>query len=163
MRRKWSRSRQQRTRSRGRKLRCCSLRRFQKRSDGWRTTRLLSRTGLNVVRYQDKADEGVGRGPGGPPHQDAVMPSASRNFDGDPAERLSSGGSKDNQVLVAAPSEAYLPARARMYHHSDPRVALVCRCLPVGVIPLSCRWVTIEQPESKRGVILNIGALARDS
>jgi len=54
--------------------------------------------------------------------------------DGDPAERLSSGGSKDNQVLIAAPSEAYFPARARkamgnyvrqMYKHPDPRIALV--------------------------------------
>ena len=53
-------------------------------------------------------------------------------FDGDPAAQLASGGDK---VLVAAPSEAYLPARARkamgnfvrrMYHHPDPRIALVC-------------------------------------
>jgi hypothetical protein len=57
------------------------------------------------------------------------------HFDGDPAGRLSSGGSKQDQVLVAAPSEDYLPARARkamgnfvrrMYHHPDPRIALVC-------------------------------------
>jgi hypothetical protein len=55
-------------------------------------------------------------------------------FDGDPAERLSQGGSNQNQVLIAAPSEDYLPARARkaignfvrrMYHHPDPRIALV--------------------------------------
>jgi hypothetical protein len=55
-------------------------------------------------------------------------------FDGDPAERLAPGESKQDQVLVAAPSEEYLPARARkamgnfvrsMYHHPDPRVALV--------------------------------------
>jgi hypothetical protein len=55
-------------------------------------------------------------------------------FDGDSAERLASGGGKQNQVLVAAPSEEYLPARARkamgnfvrsMYHHPDPRIALV--------------------------------------
>jgi hypothetical protein len=56
------------------------------------------------------------------------------HFDGGPAEQLSSGGSKDNQVLIAAPSEAYFPARARkamgnyvrqMYKHPDPRIALV--------------------------------------
>jgi hypothetical protein len=57
------------------------------------------------------------------------------HFDGDPAERLSPRGSKPDQVLIAAPSAAYLPARARkamgnfvrqMYHHPDPRIALVC-------------------------------------
>jgi hypothetical protein len=57
------------------------------------------------------------------------------HFDGDPAGQPSSDGSKANQVLVAAPSEAYFPARARkamgnfvrqMYHHPDPRIALVC-------------------------------------
>ena len=57
------------------------------------------------------------------------------HFEGDPAERLSSGASKLNQVLIAAPSEGYLPSRARkamgdfmrrMYHHPDPRIALVC-------------------------------------
>ena len=56
------------------------------------------------------------------------------HFDGDPAEPLSPGGGKQEQVLVAAPSEEYLPARARkamgnfvrsMYHHPDPRIALV--------------------------------------
>jgi hypothetical protein len=55
-------------------------------------------------------------------------------FDGDPVYQLSPGGSKQNQVLVAAPSEEYLPARARramgkfvrsMYHHPDPRITLV--------------------------------------
>ena len=56
------------------------------------------------------------------------------HFDGDPAKKSVSIESKDNQVLVAAPSEAYLPARARkamgnfarqMYHHPDPRIGLV--------------------------------------
>jgi hypothetical protein len=57
------------------------------------------------------------------------------HFEGEPGERLSPGASKQNQVLIAAPSEAYLPSRARkamgnfvrqMYHHPDPRIALVC-------------------------------------
>jgi hypothetical protein len=56
------------------------------------------------------------------------------HFDGDPAEPLSSAGSKDGQVLIAAPSEAHLPARARkaignfvrnVYHHPEPRIAVV--------------------------------------
>jgi hypothetical protein len=59
-------------------------------------------------------------------------------FDGDPAETGGSSGSawgsRGDQVLRAAPSEEYLPARARrvlgnylrtMFQHPDPKVALV--------------------------------------
>ena len=58
------------------------------------------------------------------------------DFDGDPnvipADREPAGG--ERQVLVAAPSETYLPARARkalgtyvreMYQHPDPKIALI--------------------------------------
>ena len=78
------------------------------------------------------------------------------HFDGDPAEQLSSGGSKDNQVLVAAPSEAYLPARARkamgnfirqMYHRPDPRIALVCD--PQATLMINLTLENYDGDESK--------------
>ena len=66
---------------------------------------------------------------------DLLSYSMFRSFDGDPAERVAVSGIKSDQVLVAAPSEEHLPARARkamgnfmrsLYQHPDPRIALVC-------------------------------------